>query len=232
MSTRLRYAVAIPLALAACLDDLELETKTFACRSAEDCVDGFVCDPTRFVCVTNSADGGAPDGAIGPGFGQACVDESCREGSCVDGVCCRTPCTEACHRCDLVAGTCTPSQDGTDPDGDCAVSIDCGTVVCELLGDLCYACVEGPSTATCDGAGGCRANACLGTGRGRLLGGCHGGCARAGACAPGSLATANDDPLELCASGGACLLQSGQEACCSQAGTCCPMCDADDPLCE
>ena len=34
----------------ACLDDLPVDG-VFPCREADDCVEGFVCHPTRFVCV-------------------------------------------------------------------------------------------------------------------------------------------------------------------------------------
>ncbi|MBI2375611.1 MAG: hypothetical protein HYV07_16570 [Deltaproteobacteria bacterium] len=228
-------ALLASLCSTACLSDLELEERTFPCRSADDCVDGFVCDPIRFVCLRPGTDGGVVDsGALATGIGDPCPDGSCAEGTCVDGVCCSTPCTGTCERCDVTPGTCSPSGDGTDPDRDCeVVSIDCGTLVCELAAGLCYACLEGAAVmATCDGRGGCRADGCLGRGRGRLLGGCHDGCGAATACIPGALARSNDEPSELCASGGACTLLGGATACCSPLGTCCPACDADDPLCE
>src|SRR5262249_30331322 len=104
--------------LCGCLSDLELDQKNFACRDPADCVDGFVCDPQRFVCVRPGSDGGVvvttDGGNVLPKIGEACPNGSCGEGTCVDGVCCSTPCTEACHRCDLTPGTCTLAADGTD----------------------------------------------------------------------------------------------------------------------
>ena len=35
----------------ACLEDYDVKDMVYPCRSADDCVDGFECHPTRYVCV-------------------------------------------------------------------------------------------------------------------------------------------------------------------------------------
>lgn len=46
-------AIAV-LACAACLDDFDVETKTYPCRKDADCVEGYRCDVVRWVCVEAS----------------------------------------------------------------------------------------------------------------------------------------------------------------------------------
>jgi hypothetical protein len=42
-----------------------LDTKTFACRTSQDCTQGWVCDPTTLTCIRSVVDGGAvPDGGL------------------------------------------------------------------------------------------------------------------------------------------------------------------------
>lgn len=52
--------------IGACLEDLPVDG-VFPCRKAEDCVDGFVCHPSRFVCVDEAQvteDGGVIDAGL------------------------------------------------------------------------------------------------------------------------------------------------------------------------
>jgi len=58
--------VATLIAASACLDDPRLEDSAFPCRAPEDCVDGFSCDPDRWICVP---EGGAP--AVDAGVSDA-----------------------------------------------------------------------------------------------------------------------------------------------------------------
>ncbi len=40
----------LPL-LCACLADYDVDGMTYPCRGPDDCVDGYECHPTRWVCV-------------------------------------------------------------------------------------------------------------------------------------------------------------------------------------
>jgi len=52
----MRAAVVVfALVLGACLESPNLSDRTFPCRGAADCVEGFVCHPSRFVCVAAGA---------------------------------------------------------------------------------------------------------------------------------------------------------------------------------
>lgn len=79
--TRLALALTAATALltAACLDDLGVDGTTFPCRSPDDCVEGFRCHPTRWICVpadeveldagtsttaTSAVDGGTLDSGV------------------------------------------------------------------------------------------------------------------------------------------------------------------------
>lgn len=46
-----RLLLLAPLLFAACLEDYNVDEMTYPCRTAEDCVDGFECHSTRWVCV-------------------------------------------------------------------------------------------------------------------------------------------------------------------------------------
>lgn len=59
-----RLAAVALLALAGCPGDFDVDRETFPCRSPEDCVEGYECHPSRFVCVRSGAgDGGERDDA-------------------------------------------------------------------------------------------------------------------------------------------------------------------------
>lgn len=56
--------IATLLGLGGCLDDLNVEEQVYPCRRQTDCVEGFVCDPSQFVCIPEDAiapDANAPD---------------------------------------------------------------------------------------------------------------------------------------------------------------------------
>jgi hypothetical protein len=55
---KLRGLAALALTLlAGCLDDAMLDGGVFPCRASEDCVEGFECHPTRYVCVPQGGAG-------------------------------------------------------------------------------------------------------------------------------------------------------------------------------
>jgi hypothetical protein len=51
-------SLLIVFALAGCAGDFDVEKQTYPCRMASDCVDGYICHPTRWVCVPKGSDGG------------------------------------------------------------------------------------------------------------------------------------------------------------------------------
>lgn len=230
--------------LAACPGDFDVEGKTFPCRSAADCVEGYECHSTRFVCViAGTADGGAlavADSGISGGarIGDRCsATGACDEGFCVDAYCCATACTEECFRCDQTPGQCLPVADNTDPDAECAGrEYDCSSYTAGLTGTSCFAGVaKTVNSGTCSGRGACRPVDCA-LENGALLSSCENpGCLREDACPEGAPITAYDSAEELCASGrtATCGLSSGNNGCCSATGACCPgeTC-TPGPLCE
>lgn len=46
-----RVLLIAPLLLVACLEDYDVDGMTYPCRTPEDCVDGYECDSSRWVCV-------------------------------------------------------------------------------------------------------------------------------------------------------------------------------------
>lgn len=58
-------AIAALLAVLGCLEDPDLDGTPFPCRAPEDCIEGFVCDPDRWVCLpegeTSPVDAGTLD---------------------------------------------------------------------------------------------------------------------------------------------------------------------------
>lgn len=153
-----------------------------ACSDPAEPGDGGAMDGSTDARVTG--DGGAP-------LGAACTaDSECASGSCADGTCCDRPCEGACESCG--AGTCTPHDVDTDPDGECDAedAATCGaTGACDgagacamhAEGTVCAApaCADGVETRarTCDGDGACVdrgtvACAALGCSGDRCAGGC------------------------------------------------------------
>lgn len=51
--------------ISACLNDWNVDDQTFPCRTEDDCVEGFECDPVRFVCVEQGTASVAADASIG-----------------------------------------------------------------------------------------------------------------------------------------------------------------------
>ncbi len=105
-----------------------------------------------------------------PGAGSCKADADCLSGFCADGVCCDTACNGPCEACDLAGrlGTCTPTEDGSDPEDECPPCWVCDG------GAQCRHAVDGPAPpgdcvsdpaqpcatdGTCDGLGACRARA-------------------------------------------------------------------------
>ena len=60
-------ALALALGGAGCLEDPELDTQLFPCRAPEDCVEGYVCAPERYVCVPEGELGAVDAGAMDAG---------------------------------------------------------------------------------------------------------------------------------------------------------------------
>lgn len=61
-----RVLLVALLALSACPSGVEVEDQTFPCRAAGDCVEGYECHPTRFVCVVaGSVSAAASDAGAG-----------------------------------------------------------------------------------------------------------------------------------------------------------------------
>lgn len=219
---------------AGCPGDFDVEGKTFPCRSAADCVEGYECHSTRYVCVVaGTADGGASiaadagTGGSGIRIGDRCsAVGTCEEGICVDSYCCESSCTDDCHRCDQTPGRCLPVAEGSDPDAECAGrQYECSQYTAGLTGTSCFAGVEKTVTGgTCGPGGVCRPVGCAGE-NGVEISRCeNSGCLRDGACPAGASIAWYDDPSELCVTGVAatCALSSGDNGCCSLLGACCP----------
>lgn len=235
---------------AACPGPFDVEKTTYACRSPGDCVRGYQCHPTRFVCVpAGSFDAGIsatpdagmiPDGGTRRAIGAACTAaDACDEGSCVHGRCCESACPGPCHRCDLTPGRCVAVPDGIDPGDDCAAAtFNCTEYTFGIQQTSCFA---GPNVrmtgGTCDGAGACRPRSCQSRGPGVELSKClDPGCLRPGACLPNQPAAQYRDIARLCGIGAAstCDLGQGTVGCCSQRGDCCPapLCQPTPQLCQ
>lgn len=61
------YALLL-MALSGCLDGVEVEGQTFPCRRASDCVEGYECHPTEWICVpTGTSDAGPNDAGLSDG---------------------------------------------------------------------------------------------------------------------------------------------------------------------
>jgi hypothetical protein len=112
--------------------------------------------------------------------GTTCsTDNECASGACVDGFCCASACDGECVSCAMALtgqpnGTCAATNEGADPDGECA---DTGPMSCGPKGQGCNgdalapackrygvntecgspSCMSGSAipTAFCDGAGSC-----------------------------------------------------------------------------
>lgn len=106
----------------ACLRDVDLDAQPYPCRSAADCVAGYVCEPIRFVCVvagaqtSTAADAATPapaDAAVAPADAGPAPDAAQPDATLPDagarpglGASCRDqPCGEG--RC--VDGVCCAS---------------------------------------------------------------------------------------------------------------------------
>ena len=46
-------SMVLATVMTACLDDLPVDD-VYPCRKPADCIEGFVCHPTRYVCVEES----------------------------------------------------------------------------------------------------------------------------------------------------------------------------------
>jgi hypothetical protein len=245
-------AFASATVLAGCPDSFDVEKQTFPCRAATDCVHGYVCHPTRFVCVLANTvdaatamlpeapadfDASLPDavdiGAAGSLrlFGAVCTaTASCDQGTCVDGRCCENACAGTCMRCDITPGKCLPAPDNTDPDRECTnQTYSCSDYTYGLQnGNACYAGSAATVTVgTCNGIGGCRPKGCLNHGLGRLLAQCADKqCVKAGACTVELPVALYDTTALLCNAGpqATCTIQAiNAPGCCSASGDCCPL---------
>lgn len=239
--------ICFALSCGACLDEWNLEGKTYPCREPADCAEGFFCHPGRFVCVTIGTstvsdasamlirDAGFEDAAPTALIGDRCSPtEGCASGTCVDGYCCETPCDGLCQRCDINPGTCSPAPAGTDPDGDCGGAIACETLVYGLRGTICYAYAPASGERVCDGAGACIVNGCEAAGSGEQISQCgNATCLQMNACPQNAPRADWDTTAELCAIGAACG-NGGLGGCCSETARCCPTpaCSDADPLCQ
>lgn len=64
---RLAAALVCLGLLAGCLEDPMLDGGLFPCRDADDCIEGYVCHATRYVCVlegTEDVDAGMTDAGV------------------------------------------------------------------------------------------------------------------------------------------------------------------------
>src|SRR5207237_4126357 len=119
-----------------------------SCAADGDCAKGSYC--AGGACV-----GANPNGT-------ACnAGNQCSASNCVDGFCCNTPCTGACDRCDLTAGTClaaTARSPGSPV---------CGSYVCDGTSPACpMSCNDASVCATgrfCDAGNQCVQKAQNGT---------------------------------------------------------------------
>lgn len=61
----IRWILPLGLLFVGCLDGTEVEGQTFPCRRPEDCVEGYVCHPSEWICVPEGSvdlqDAGAAD---------------------------------------------------------------------------------------------------------------------------------------------------------------------------
>lgn len=130
---------------------------------------------------TTGGSGGAvpqPDGASCSSAGE------CMSGHCTDGVCCADACEGLCESCRGAAtgspdGTCADVTAGTDPQDECAGSLNCdGNGACDNTGTACGAPGECTSGFCVDGF--CCQSECQGVCQGcsaALTGGADGQCA-------------------------------------------------------
>jgi hypothetical protein len=62
---------SIAAAISGCAGDFDIDKQTYPCRAASDCVKGYECHPTRFICVLSGTDAGAAsDGGAGRDAGR------------------------------------------------------------------------------------------------------------------------------------------------------------------
>jgi hypothetical protein len=92
---------------------------------ASTCEEGEWCNPTLMRCER-----------IGTVGDRCSAPMGCDNGICIDGFCCDTECEGTCESCGLerLEGTCTPFDEGTDPDDECATECD-GAGMCLPGGD-------------------------------------------------------------------------------------------------
>lgn len=117
---------SILLFVAACLAascSVELPEGTFVCSTADDCPNGWSCDPTRNRCVRGEGDGGScPDTQVASPSG--CVDrDECADATnpCGEGNSCTN--TDPGYSCSCAAGTTANATTCVDVD-ECAVAED------------------------------------------------------------------------------------------------------------
>jgi len=201
-------ALGITVILVACgVGDIDLANRPCPCG------EGFVCDPSRNVCVTPAElaqDSGSPDGA-GPCLGDNCAcatDPDCKDpafSKCVDRKC--VECTTGPDSC--TAGRyCLPSHEcapGCKGNEECA-ALSPTAPFCNLGR---HQCVECGADGDCTGGKKCSpAGACVV--------GCTTTCAGTATCCNGLCLDTKSDPLNCNACGTAC---GGASALCC-AGTC------------
>ena len=179
------------------------------CATDAECATNAFCSTVAGVCLAKQSNGAS----CGTGT-------ECESGLCVDGVCCNDACTGQCEACDVApnTGSCSPvvgDPRGTRPpcaadDAQCAGACDgtdrssctypggeqsCGTASCED---------NVASSSSCDGRGGCAANADVSC--------------RPFACGTGAtcLTICNDD--NDCSTGNRCDVATGE--CVASTGVC------------
>jgi hypothetical protein len=160
------------------------------------CANGMMCNGA-LDCASNHCDAASTCAACQPGEcaageycnagncvaqkpdGQGCsAVAECTSGFCQDAVCCNMACAGTCAACDVVAGTCTPHADGTDPESECGsdscngagkcscadLVLSAGETDVDCGGATCAPCADGKA-CTVNGDcvnGACIANVCFG----------------------------------------------------------------------
>jgi hypothetical protein len=184
-------------------------------------------------CGGSDACNGA--GACGKGVGAGCaVANECASGFCVDTKCCDSACSGLCEACnkgrtDGTEGICSPVKPETDPDDECAGTLECdGNRACKSArGESCSVdgdcaggfCVDG---VCCQSACNLLCQSCLGADTGSPDGDCKN-------------VTTGTDPANECAGADVCK----SAACVAVDGDPCTVnndclngkCSADDLVC-